>query len=964
MKTSHNCRIRQRTWVMRITWFMILCNMSIPPICNAQGFRSAASPNSSEGTVKLQVVDRATALPIADAPVYLVPEGDTIITNLTVSDSTGSVRLLRVPQGCYTVFIEAREYHPVVFNQMVLNPLEDLGVVLLDRIVDTLDEARITSYVSAVEKKRDTLVLNVSSFFVGNNEMLEDLLAKMPALRISESGVTFNGKEIKQITIDGRNFFLNDPLVAVKTIPAKSIEKVLVIDQKRAVESMTGIVEDREKVVDIVLRKEYKTGFWGYIRSALGGSVPYNKKDTLLVERKKTLFSGTGIASLYGEKDQATLAATAWNAPLGKTGDIVQGDGKGLRSLYKGGLNVNSQRIGGTDLTGTVVLSQDETNKRMFAERTYLTMPAKTSSMTQRLFNRTKALSLSGKASCMQTSKYSFSFLPELQLSIDEGKEAGNTFFGQTESEFSPDTRSFSSETKEKAHYSVNLSFGVKDIKKRNRSFNVDIRWGLNVQKGTREERYLSGTSVSGPNDQDLLYRTSTQSENGTMRLSYVEPITSRWLLKAEMNPSFYRWNISRQILHVDLLQDGNSSVMKLQDYLLDGNALMQYSDGETSIQFGVSFSDVKEARKKGLPGMELYDVLNSNSLYWSPRFSLKKETDEGTIDVVWSGSPKRPSPSFMRVDPVFSVPTEISLGNVFLKPEYRHSINMEIDYFFPEKNMNLLCEMEGGLVVNPTVRAIWDSGGGRMCSVPVNARRPTVSVMMNLLNGFALFNSKRWRAEAAISGNYSKNPSFCQIAHVPSVDVNHFRYDSFMSSFWGEDEHGSIFYSGKSGLAECHSQAYLGHTSLVVSYQSKSLFATIGGSFLCRGVEFSQDATLNRRVKENYCKIEADWTPVSNVELQAKVYGGRIRGLGVDNDCLYGSVDLNLSFHIRSLSFAFQVTDLLNNLRRPVYALNSNYSETAYYNRLGRHFFIAVKWDFGKMNAEKTRRANSVLLD
>ena len=63
--------------------------------------------------------------------------------------------------------------------------------------------------------------------------MLEDLLKKLPGVEVSEDGtVTANGQTITKITIDGKTFFLDDPQLASKNLPAKIIEKVKVVQKK------------------------------------------------------------------------------------------------------------------------------------------------------------------------------------------------------------------------------------------------------------------------------------------------------------------------------------------------------------------------------------------------------------------------------------------------------------------------------------------------------------------------------------------------------------------------------------------------------------------------------------------------------------------------------------------------------------------------------------------------------------
>ena len=48
--------------------------------------------------------------------------------------------------------------------------------------------------------------------------MVEDLLKRLPGVEVdSEGKITANGKEVKKILIEGKEFFADDPQVASKT---------------------------------------------------------------------------------------------------------------------------------------------------------------------------------------------------------------------------------------------------------------------------------------------------------------------------------------------------------------------------------------------------------------------------------------------------------------------------------------------------------------------------------------------------------------------------------------------------------------------------------------------------------------------------------------------------------------------------------------------------------------------------
>ena len=93
--------------------------------------------------------------------------------------------------------------------------------------------------------------------------MLEDLLKKMPGVEVdSEGKITVNGKEIKKVLIDGKEFFSDDPKVASKNLPSKMIDKVQVLDKLSDMAKMTGFDDgEEETVINLTVKPGMKQGW-------------------------------------------------------------------------------------------------------------------------------------------------------------------------------------------------------------------------------------------------------------------------------------------------------------------------------------------------------------------------------------------------------------------------------------------------------------------------------------------------------------------------------------------------------------------------------------------------------------------------------------------------------------------------------------------------------------------------------
>ena len=190
-----------------IFFFMVSCVVS-----SAQVF--IINDNLTAGRlaeVEATVIDSLTNDPVAFASVYVIPVKDTSITNFTLSDAEGKASLEGVPFGEYVFHVEMLGYKPFVVNKYFRDRNVDMGTIKLQINENYLKAAMVTDVGNPIIVKKDTVEFNASSFQVGANAMLKDLLMRMPGMEITDEGkVKFNGEVIDKLTVGGRTFFFDD----------------------------------------------------------------------------------------------------------------------------------------------------------------------------------------------------------------------------------------------------------------------------------------------------------------------------------------------------------------------------------------------------------------------------------------------------------------------------------------------------------------------------------------------------------------------------------------------------------------------------------------------------------------------------------------------------------------------------------------------------------------------------------
>lgn len=108
-------------------------------------------------------------------------------------------------------------------------------------------------------QKGDTLVLNANAYQTMQGADSESLLSKMPGISVTESGVEAAGKNVRRILLDGQEFFGEDALSALRTIPADLVKQVEVINRLSDNARLTGI-DDGEGYTAINIVTKRKRG--------------------------------------------------------------------------------------------------------------------------------------------------------------------------------------------------------------------------------------------------------------------------------------------------------------------------------------------------------------------------------------------------------------------------------------------------------------------------------------------------------------------------------------------------------------------------------------------------------------------------------------------------------------------------------------------------------------------------------
>ena len=170
-------------------------------------------------TISGQVIDSDLKEPMVQASIQLFTASDSTFVGGTVSDISGTFIVQAPSNGTYRLKISSVGYQ-VIEREVTLRRYQnqELGQLLMSTDAVLLRETVVTGRAAQVIAKKDTLVYNPEAYRTPEGSPIEELIKRMPGAEVDEDGnITINGKQVKKILLDGKEFMLGDTESALKT---------------------------------------------------------------------------------------------------------------------------------------------------------------------------------------------------------------------------------------------------------------------------------------------------------------------------------------------------------------------------------------------------------------------------------------------------------------------------------------------------------------------------------------------------------------------------------------------------------------------------------------------------------------------------------------------------------------------------------------------------------------------------
>ena len=219
------------------------------------------------------------ALPYANIALIQLPDS-TFVTG-AVSDEQGkfTCSFSHKKNHSYLFKVSYTGCSPVFKTITSQSDTVRLGTIKLKENALHLKEIVVVAPLKAMEQKGDTTIYNVDAYPTPEGSYLQELVKRIPGLTYDpkEKTITYNGHTIKEITVNGKDFFKGNQQVVLENLPVKFVSQLKVYDKPTKQEEATGMKSaEKNYVLDLQTKKEVNNAT---LLSAEGGYGTHKRRD-------------------------------------------------------------------------------------------------------------------------------------------------------------------------------------------------------------------------------------------------------------------------------------------------------------------------------------------------------------------------------------------------------------------------------------------------------------------------------------------------------------------------------------------------------------------------------------------------------------------------------------------------------------------------------------------------------------
>ena len=693
--------------------------------------------NAQTVSINGKVIDAENGEPAVGTTVQLF-ETDTVYVGGAVADTLGLFRISDLKSGIFKLKISSLSYADTTFVIDTKTETEiSLGTIRMARDAIMLDETIITALLPKMVVRDDTIVYNADAYQVPEGSAIEALVEQLPGAKIDDRGkITVNGKEVKKVKLDGREFMgggsTNEML---KNLPSYIVDKIKSYDEKSDMSRLTGIDDGNEEaVLDFTVKPRMRKGLNGNIDAGYGNKDRYGLNGSL------SRFSGNLRFNVMGGANNVNGRGFS-----GRRGG--RGGGNGQTTAKNTGVNINYDNRKGLKIDGGVRWnhSDNDTREKTSTEN-FVSRNAAFSNRTSQSLSRNDNWNANFRIEWKPDTLTTINLRPNMTYSTND-RRSENTSASYLENPYDYVLDPLDNESIDELarqgimvnrrmgksiSFGENKSFGTSFMIHRRlnaKGRNINLNTNISVSNNTNKSLSASSVHLYQVKDiygNDSTYQTNrytlrpSNSFNYSLQVTYTEPVLKNVFLQtsyqfryshSKSDPSTYDFDDMTEDVFLATLnkyRDWDSYFSTLEqplDYYLDRN-LSRYAEHtntnhdidaqlrivreKLNLNVGVALRPQRSHMKQDYMGRFIDTIRTVTN--WAPSLNMTyRFSKTSNLRLRWNGSTGQPS-----LDDLIDIyddsdPLNIRRGNPGLKPSFTNNVSANYNNMWRLKRLTTI---------------------------------------------------------------------------------------------------------------------------------------------------------------------------------------------------------------------------------------------------------------------------------
>ena len=697
-----------------------------------------------------QLFDKETGEAVIQATVQLLKTDSSFVKG-TLSNMGGAFELTAPSNGKYILRINSIGYKHIVKNITISGGKDVLlGKMSMSPDAIMLKGVTATGQASKVTVKEDTFVYNAAAYRTPEGSVIEELVKKLPGAQIDDDGkITINGREVKKIKVDGREFMTGDTETALKNLPVDIVNNIKAYQEKSDLARVTGIDDgEEETVLDFGIKRGMNKGFMLNADLAAGTEKRYSGR--VFAGWMKDALKIFPMASANNVNDMGF--------PGG--GGRWGGGRQGLNASKMAGINLNYEKKDKLKLDGSIRWNHSDGDALVRkSTESFMSSSASTfgNSRSQN-YTRSNSWDARMRVEWMPDTMTNIMFRPQFRYNSNDGLSNSRSasfrsdpyaIAGITDPLAQLDQLAYSDSIVTNANRSIGLTYsdsksfgGTLQLNRKlnRRGRNITLRFGANYSEGMSKSAssnfvnyFVVDQTLNPYQYKDSTYQadryavTPTKNTDYSIRATYSEPIFRRTYLQfsyqfqykysksdrgtydfsklglpfLEQQLDYRGWDGYLSLLNtttpptpLETTRDERlSRFSEYRNYIHTAEVMLRVVRNAYNFNVGVQF--IPQSSKLTYRYLNTDTVTKRSVMNWSPTADFRwKISKVSQLRFTYRGSTSQPSMTDLLDITDDSNPLNVRKGNPGLKPSFTQNIRLFYNNYIQNHQRSIMAHV------------------------------------------------------------------------------------------------------------------------------------------------------------------------------------------------------------------------------------------------------------------------------